>query len=83
MGQKLKLSVTLDERIVSEVDRLAGARRNRSATIERLLRGVLRRRRREQLDQAIEAYYSARERDEVAEDEAWAALGDDTVRREW
>lgn len=41
---KEKTSITLSRDILAEVDRLAGSERSRSAFIERVLRGYLRRR---------------------------------------
>ena len=82
MNAKAKVSVTVRGDLLQQVDRLSG-KRNRSAVFEQALSWWLRRRKQAALDKAIEAYYRALCNSEKAEDEAWARLGDDTVRRRW
>ena len=79
MQTKRKVSVTVPEDLLEEVDRLAGAL-SRSAIFEQALVSWLRQRRQADLDHAIERYYHSLNQDERAEDAAWAALGDETVR---
>jgi len=47
---KAKTSVTLSRDVLAKIDRLAGAKRSRSAVIERVLRLYLRQRERAQID---------------------------------
>ncbi len=82
MHAKKKVSVSVSEDILEEVARLAGDL-SRSAVFEQALASWLRHHRQAALDQAIERYYRALDQEEVAEDTAWAALGDETVRHGW
>lgn len=85
MAQRMKVSLTLDQDVLAEVDREAAraARPNRSEVVERVLRAWSRERRREVLDEEIEAYYRSLTADEQAEDAAWAAIGDEAARDGW
>ena len=80
MGPKAKISVTVRSDLLSEIDQLAG-RRGRSTVVEEALSWWLRRRKQAALDRAIESYYQALAVSERREDQDWAALGDETVRR--
>jgi len=83
--QKVKVSLTLDRSLVAEIDRRArqAPRPNRSQIVEQALRAWVRASKRDGFDDEIEAYYRALRREEVAEDSAWAELGDETVRTSW
>lgn len=82
MQTKRKVSVTVPEDLLAEVDRLAGTL-SRSAVFEQALVSWLRQQRQADLDRAIERYYRSLNQDESAEDAEWAALGDETVRNCW
>jgi metal-responsive CopG/Arc/MetJ family transcriptional regulator len=82
MQTKRKVSVTVPEDRLAEVDRLAGAL-SRSAIFEQALVSWLRRHRQADLDRSIERYYRFLNQEERAEDAEWAALGDETVRNRW
>ena len=82
MQAKVKVSVTVAEGLLRQVDRIAG-KMSRSAIFNEALVSWLRRRRQADLDQAIECYYRSLTESERAEDAAWAALGDETVQRRW
>ena len=82
MQTKRKVSVTVPEDLLAEVDRLAGAL-SRSAVFEQALVSWLQRHRQADLDRSIERYYRSLNQDESAEDAEWAALGDETVRNRW
>ncbi len=82
VSAKAKVSVSVRDDLLREVDRMSG-RQNRSAVFEQALAWWLRRRKQAALDEAIEAYYRAMGDSEKAEDENWAELGDETVRRRW
>lgn len=82
MQTKRKVSVTVPEAILEEVDRLAGDL-SRSAIFEQALVSWLRQHRQAALDLAIERYYRSLSQEEHAEDAAWTALGDETVRDRW
>jgi len=83
MRGKAKVSVTVDRRLLREVDRLAGNRMTRSQVFEQSLAAWVRRRGQAELDDAIERYYRSMSAVERGEDDAWASLGDDFVRRGW
>ena len=82
MQTKRKVSVTVLEDILEEVDRLAGDM-SRSAVFEQALVSWLQQHRQADLDRAIERYYRSLNQDESVEDAEWAALGDETVRDRW
>jgi len=82
MGAKTKVSVTVDGELLREAARLAGGL-TRSQLFEDALAAWVRRRGRAELDRAIARYYSSLTAAERREDDAWAALGDDTVSRSW
>lgn len=82
MQAKTKVSVSVQTSLLREVERAAGDM-TRSAIFEKALADWLRERRRTQLDRAVESYYRSLTVPEVAEDNDWATLGDDTVRRSW
>ena len=82
MSAKTKISVMVDDTLLREVDKLAHGRK-RSEVFANALAAWVRRHRQVQLDQAIEAYYRTQGARERGEDQSWAALGDETVRREW
>jgi hypothetical protein len=82
MAAKMKVSVTIDRRVLRDAERLsAGA--TRSEIFERALSAWVQARSRAALDEAIEAYYRARGTEEVREDEEWSAAGDEIVRKGW
>ena len=82
MPAKAKVSVTVDQTLLREVDRLAG-RMTRSQVFEHALAAWVRRRGQAELDQAIERYYRSLTAAERREDDSWASLGDEVVRRGW
>jgi metal-responsive CopG/Arc/MetJ family transcriptional regulator len=82
MQGKLKVSVSVNARLLREVQRVAG-NTSRSAIFDQALGHWLRARRQVELERAIEEYYQALSAAERAEDDAWAETGDDTVRRTW
>lgn len=82
MAAKVKVSVTIERRLLREVERLSGDA-TRSEIFERALTAWVRARARVALDQAIEAYYLGRGGPEQHEDEDWSTLADDTVRKGW
>lgn len=82
MAAKVKVSVTIDQRLLREVERLAGDA-SRSEVFERALTAWVRGQARAALDRAIETYYLGRSADERREDEDWGAVGDESVRKQW
>jgi metal-responsive CopG/Arc/MetJ family transcriptional regulator len=82
MQTKRKVSITVSEDLLEEVDRLAGDL-SRSVVFEQALVSWVRHHRQQNLDQAIERYYRALNQDESAEDAVWASLGDETIRDLW
>ena len=82
MAEKAKISVTVRSDLLSAIDKVAGDR-GRSGIVEEALSWWLRRRKQADLDRAIESYYSTLPPAEREEDDAWAELGDETVKRRW
>jgi hypothetical protein len=82
VGAKAKVSVTVDREILRAADRLAGPR-TRSEVFEHALAAWVRRRRQVELDRSIERYYRSQTATEQREDETWASLGDEAMRRGW
>ena len=82
MEAKAKVSVTVDRTLLEEADRL-GSPMSRSRIFEEALATWVHRRGRAELDRAIERYYRTQGIAEREEDDAWASLGDETVRRGW
>ncbi len=77
---KIKVSVTIDERLLEEAERHAGEG-SRSQIVESALAAWVRARRRRSLDEEIERYYLGLSEEERAEDEGWARIGEETLRR--
>jgi metal-responsive CopG/Arc/MetJ family transcriptional regulator len=82
MGTKVKVSVTIERDLLKQVERLS-KHGSRSQVFERALSAWVRNRARLALDEAIESYYRSRAADEREEDERWADLGDDAIRKSW
>jgi len=82
MAAKAKVSVTVDRVLLREVDRLAGDM-TRSEVFEHALAAWVRQRGQADLDRAIERYYRSLTAAERREDDEWASLGDEVVRRGW
>ena len=82
VASKAKVSVSVDRMLLREADRLAG-RMTRSQIFEHALAAWVRRRGQVELDQAIERYYRSPSAAERREDESWASLGDEMMRRGW
>jgi metal-responsive CopG/Arc/MetJ family transcriptional regulator len=79
---KAKVSISVDQTLLREADRLAG-RMTRSQVFEHALAAWIRRRGQAELDQAIERYYRSLTVAERREDDEWTSLADDVVRRGW
>ena len=79
---KAKLSVTVDSRLVEELDELAEDS-SRSRVVEQALMTWLRDRRRRRLENAIEQYYLDMVPAEREEDADWAELAAESVDRSW
>ena len=79
---KAKLSVTVDARLVEELDALAQDS-SRSRIVEQALTSWLRERRRRRLEDAIERYYSEMTPHERTEDAEWAELAKQSTGHSW
>ena len=79
---KAKLSVTVDSRLVEQLDELAQDS-SRSRIVEQALTSWLRDSRRRRLESAIERYYADMPPAERAEDAEWAGLAAETIDRSW
>ena len=79
---KAKLSVTVDSRIVEELDELAQDS-SRSRIVEQALTSWLRHSRRRRLENAIERYYTDMLPEEREEDAKSAELATESVDRSW
>ena len=82
MGAKVKVSVTIERDLLKEVERLS-EHKSRSEVFERALSAWVLNQARVALDDAIESYYRSHDEDEREEDERWANLGDDAIRKSW
>lgn len=82
MRRKTKVSVSVHTHLLREAQRVAGEM-SRSAIFEQALAGWFRQHRQVQLDRAIEDHYQSLKASDKAEDDAWAGVGDETVRRSW
>jgi len=82
MASKAKVSVSVDRGLLREAHRLAG-RMTRSQIFEHALAAWVRRRGQVELDQAIERYYRSLTAVERRDDENWASVGDEMMRRGW
>ena len=82
MEAKAKISVTVDRGLLRRADTLGGSM-SRSRIVEEALATWILRKGRADLDRATESYYQAQGIAERHEDDAWASLGDETVRRGW
>jgi metal-responsive CopG/Arc/MetJ family transcriptional regulator len=79
---KTKISVTVDESLVQECDRVSRGG-NRSEIVERALRVWLRESSRRSLEEEIEKYYSSLSAAEREEDSSWADLAGRALREVW
>jgi len=79
---KTKLSVTVDARLVEELDELARDS-SRSQIVERALTRWLRESRRRRLEDEIERYYLEMTEEERAEDRQWADVAERSIKRAW
>ena len=79
---KTKISVTVDEALVHECDRMSRGG-SRSEVVERALAAWLRERRRRRLEEEIEKYYSSMSASEREEDARWADLASRSLRDVW
>lgn len=79
---KTKISVTVDSRLVEQVDAL-DIDASRSEVVEMALEHWLRSRRLEALDRGVEEYYRNLTPREQEEDAEWAALAADAVDDAW
>lgn len=79
---KAKISVTVDQDLLKDIDRLSGEL-SRSQVFERALAVWVRDRGQARLDAEIERYYRSQTNAERAEDHTWASSGDETVRKSW
>ena len=79
---KAKISVTVDEALLGDIDRLARGS-SRSHVFEDALRAWVRKRGKAELDEAIDRYYRSRSPSEIREDDEWAALGEHSARQSW
>jgi len=82
MGKKVKVSVTIERDLLRKVERLS-EHKSRSEVFEHALSAWVRQRARVALHQATEAYYLARSAEEREEDQRWAGVGDEAIRKSW
>lgn len=79
---KSKVSVTIDDRVLARVDRIADDS-SRSEIFERALKNWLTDRRRRQLEDEIAAYYEDLGDAERDDDQEWAELSARNVGKTW
>jgi metal-responsive CopG/Arc/MetJ family transcriptional regulator len=74
--------VTIEQSVLERVDRLSEGK-SRSEIVERALKRWLIERRRLELEEQIAAYYSDRQKDELAEDREWSELSGKQIGKTW
>ena len=79
---KTKVSVTIEQSVLERVDRVSEGK-SRSEIVERALKRWLIERRRLELEEQIAAYYSDRQKDELAEDREWSELSAKQIGKTW
>ncbi len=79
---KSKISVTVEQSLVRECDRLARGT-SRSEVVEAALARWARDRRRRSLEDAIESYYASLDSGERLENAQWADLGGRALGETW
>ena len=79
---KTKISVTVEQSLIRECDRLSPGT-SRSEAVEKALAVWLRERRRQSLEDEIERYYVSLSEKERKEDSRWADLGSRSLRDVW
>ena len=79
---KTKVSVTIEQSVLERVDRVSEGK-SRSEIVERALKRWLTERRRLELEEQIAAYYSDRQKDELAEDREWSELSGKQIGKTW
>ena len=79
---KCKVSVTVDTKLIEQVDQVAGEA-TRSQIVEEALAIWVRNRRRGRLERDIEKYYAEMPAAERAEDAAWAEQGLGNLGKTW
>lgn len=80
---KEKITVTLNPRLIKEVDRWSKVTKikSRSAAIEKLIEEWMAEREKRRLEEETEAYYLSLSKHEKAEDKNWSALSSDQAIR--
>ena len=79
---KTKISVTVDSKLIEEIDRL-DVDASRSEIVEAALARWLGNRRRQTLESEIERYYRELTRGEKDEDAEWAAASAGSLKETW
>ncbi|HYV42008.1 MAG TPA: hypothetical protein VEO02_09495 [Thermoanaerobaculia bacterium] len=79
---RIKISVTVDQSLVRELDRFS-AGSSRSQIVEKALAGWFRERRRLSLEDEIERHYHSLRPSETAEDREWADLAARSLSKIW
>lgn len=79
---KTKISVTVDSKLIEEIDRL-DVDASRSEIVEAALARWLGNRRRQTLESEIEQYYRELTRGEQDEDAEWAATSAGSLKETW
>ncbi len=80
-SQKVKISITLSDDLLTRIDAAAAKDSNRSAVIENWLRAAERKIHARAIDDEVAAYYDNLTRDEVVEEEALARASSQAARR--
>ena len=79
---KTKISVTVDSKLIEEIDKL-DVDASRSEIVETALVRWLSNRRRQTLESEIERYYRELTRGEQGEDAEWAATSAGSLKETW
>ena len=82
--RKAKLTVTISNDLVNEIDEIAkGKGEPRSQVMEEMLRDSLRESKKRAIEKDIEAYYLSLTEKEKEEDREWTQIAAESAKRTW
>jgi metal-responsive CopG/Arc/MetJ family transcriptional regulator len=82
--RKAKLTVTISNDLVNEIDEIAkGKGEPRSQVMEEMLRDSLRESKKRAIEKDIEAYYLSLTEKEKQEDREWTQIAAESAKRTW
>jgi len=82
--RKAKLTVSINNDIAVEIDKIAKKRKTpRSKILEELLRDSLIRIRKQKIEEEIKNYYQSLSETEMKEDKEWSKISAESAKRLW